>query len=567
MAILFGNSPTGSTITVTGSIGSVLGDPSQQDVTSVSGVLGTAGVDLVSISGNSNLFNGVSVSGGNDVVTISDTFGAQVALGAGDNTFTLTDSTLYGVISSEGGDDAISLLDSTASGGIASGAGNDTIQATSAAFDQIGGLSAGDGADVIRITGVTVNTRFETGDGADAVELTDTTINAELDTGDGDDTISAQDSTLNRGLDSGDGDDLVEITGSTVNNGLLLGDGSDTLLLSSSVLNNGLNAGDGDDRIALTDDVTIFGRINGGDGTDHLSLPVGTEINDRTLGRFTIEEGGDYTLSQGRLTLPGGHTIRYSNLETASTAPCFVAGTLIDTPRGATAVEALRIGDLVETIDQGAQPIRWIGSRLLTRKQLDQSPKLRPVLIPTGALGTGCPARDLYLSPQHRVLVKSKIAQRMFGTDEVLVAAIKLVGHAGIQQIRPQSSICYTHVLLDQHHLLQANGTVSETLLLGQEALRALSEDADHCLALLAASGPVPAAQQRATDAARLIPEQGKRIKTLLRRHQANGKPLQASLQNQVACVNVAYSHLAPIVEDKSQEVQQQLRCQDLSAF
>ncbi len=534
MAILFGNAPTGSTITVTGFIGSVLGDPNQQNVTSVSGVLGTAGVDLVSISGNSNLFDGISVSGGNDVVTISNSFGAEASLGSGDNVFTLTDSTLYSLISSDEGADEITLQDSTASGGISSGAGDDTIQATSAGFDQIGGLTAGDGEDIVRITAVSVNTRFETGDGADLVELSDATINAELDTGDGDDTISAQDSTLNQGLDSGDGDDQVEISNSTVNNRLLLGDGSDTLMLSSSVLNNGLNAGDGDDRIFLADDVTVFGRINGGDGTDHLALPVGTEINDHSLGRFTIEEGGNYALSQGRLTLPNGHSIRYSNLETASTAPCFVAGTLIETPQGATAVEGLRIGDLVETIDQGPQPIRWIGSRLLTLKQLDTSPKLRPVFIPAGALGQGCPTRDLQLSPQHRVLVKSKIAQRMFGMDEVLVAAIKLVGHAGIQQIRPNHPVCYSHILLDQHHLLRANGTVSETLLLGPEALRSLSEeDADHCLALLAETGPVPIPQQSATKAARLILKQGKRIKTLLRRHQANRKPLQDQPQDQ----------------------------------
>ncbi|MBL4556858.1 MAG: Hint domain-containing protein [Rhodobacteraceae bacterium] len=41
---------------------------------------------------------------------------------------------------------------------------------------------------------------------------------------------------------------------------------------------------------------------------------------------------------------------------------CFVAGTLIATPAGAVPVEGLRPGDLVETWDQGAQPVRWVTS-------------------------------------------------------------------------------------------------------------------------------------------------------------------------------------------------------------
>ena len=36
-------------------------------------------------------------------------------------------------------------------------------------------------------------------------------------------------------------------------------------------------------------------------------------------------------------------------------------------------------------------------------------------------------AADLTVSPQHRVLVRSRTAQKVFGTDEVLVAAKQLL--------------------------------------------------------------------------------------------------------------------------------------------
>ncbi|MEM9794168.1 MAG: Hint domain-containing protein, partial [Pseudomonadota bacterium] len=43
--------------------------------------------------------------------------------------------------------------------------------------------------------------------------------------------------------------------------------------------------------------------------------------------------------------------------------PCLTRGTLIDTTRGAVAVEELEAGDMVITRDAGPQPVRWVGSR------------------------------------------------------------------------------------------------------------------------------------------------------------------------------------------------------------
>ena len=43
---------------------------------------------------------------------------------------------------------------------------------------------------------------------------------------------------------------------------------------------------------------------------------------------------------------------------------CYVAGTLIDTPQGPVAVENLRAGDLVITVDASPQPLVWVSSSL-----------------------------------------------------------------------------------------------------------------------------------------------------------------------------------------------------------
>ncbi|MFH5776923.1 Hint domain-containing protein [Paracoccus sp. NGMCC 1.201697] len=149
---------------------------------------------------------------------------------------------------------------------------------------------------------------------------------------------------------------------------------------------------------------------------------------------------------------------------------CFTTGTLIETPDGPRAVETLKVGDLVTTMDSGPQPIRWISSRSI-RPILRHD--LLPVLIPAGALGAGCPESDLRVSPQHRVALNSPAICASFDTDAVLIAAKKLVGHNGIRQ-ESQGKVVYVHFLLDRHELVWANGTLTETLLTGQMALRAL---------------------------------------------------------------------------------------------
>lgn len=201
--------------------------------------------------------------------------------------------------------------------------------------------------------------------------------------------------------------------------------------------------------------------------------------------------------------------------------PCFTNGTMISTPDGDVPIETLASGDLIQTMDDGAQPLRWIGQKKLSRDHLKEHPSLWPIRIKAGALGTNVPASDLVVSRQHRILVRSKIATRMFGTEEVLLPANKLTQLDGIDEILPEDGVTYFHLLLDRHQIVFADGAWSESLFTGQQAMKALSPEArEEILALF------PDIQKTAI-LARPEPIKGSKMKQLVARHAKNEKPVQ----------------------------------------
>ncbi|WP_298909603.1 Hint domain-containing protein [uncultured Aliiroseovarius sp.] len=200
---------------------------------------------------------------------------------------------------------------------------------------------------------------------------------------------------------------------------------------------------------------------------------------------------------------------------------CFTAGTLIETDRGPVAIEDIHEGDQVLTSD-GLKPVRWIGQSPVSSLQLLDNPKLFPIRIAAGALGIGLPKRDLLVSRQHRMLVQSPIARRMFGTSDVLVHAIKLTALPGIYVDQSVAEVTYYHMLFDDHQVVYAEGAPSESLYTGPEALKAISDEArDEVLALF----PELADRDYTPEFATFAPD-GKRQKKLVARHLKNGKPL-----------------------------------------
>jgi len=204
------------------------------------------------------------------------------------------------------------------------------------------------------------------------------------------------------------------------------------------------------------------------------------------------------------------------------TVVCFTRGTLIQTEAGLRKIEELQVGDRVLTRDNGLKEICWIGVRKLRRSELEANPKLRPIRIKAGALGVNIPEVDLVVSPQHRVLLRSKAAIKMFGAAEILVPAKQLLQLDGVDVADDLQEVEYYHFLLDQHEIVVANGAETETLYTGEQALKSVSKAArEEIFALfpqLLEEGYVPSP-------ARLLAS-GRKSRRLVVRHMQHGKPV-----------------------------------------
>jgi Ca2+-binding RTX toxin-like protein len=208
--------------------------------------------------------------------------------------------------------------------------------------------------------------------------------------------------------------------------------------------------------------------------------------------------------------------------DAASMVVCFVRGTLIATADGDIPVEDLKVGDLVETLDHGPQPLRWVGQRHLDARELTDNANLRPIRIRKNVVCAEKGVGDLVVSPQHRILVASKVAQRMFGNTEVLVPAKQLLAIEGVEIADDLEDVTYFHILFDQHEIVYANGVPSESLYLGHMALRSLTpagREEIHALFPEVASPTFMPTLCRP-----IVPN--KRARQLAQRLASNGKPL-----------------------------------------
>lgn len=177
----------------------------------------------------------------------------------------------------------------------------------------------------------------------------------------------------------------------------------------------------------------------------------------------------DETASQADMDAFGTGAVDLQNIDTITTGVvCFGEGTLIDTPDGPRAVEELAAGDLVTTLDHGAKPILWISKS--SHVWPGSSENALPIQIRAGALGPGMPARDLVVSPQHKVL----LAESTNPDDGILGPAKGLTSRPGIRVMRGKRAITYYHVLLEAHEILLSEGLPSESFYPGPQAMKML---------------------------------------------------------------------------------------------
>jgi hypothetical protein len=161
-------------------------------------------------------------------------------------------------------------------------------------------------------------------------------------------------------------------------------------------------------------------------------------------------------------------------------APCFLAGTRIEVASGMKPVERLRPGDLVQTLDRGLQPLRWVG-----HSAVPGVGPLAPVRIRAGAMGNG---RDLLVSPNHRILLRMAAAEFHFGQSDVLVPAKALIDGVAVTAA-PRATAHYVHLLLPRHEMVFSEGLASESLFTGAMALDAFGDAARAELRAILASG------------------------------------------------------------------------------
>jgi len=502
---------------------------------------GEAGDDTISGgAGEDTIFGGAgndSISGGEGDDVISGGTGHDIVYGGDGNDTWLADGTDSGsdTVSLEDGDDIAEVGFFTPSVGpesIDGGAGSDTIALDAsvvASFD-LGVALTDDGSAADTTVGATdfqtelYNFENIRGNDANNVLIGNSEANKLWGAG-GTDELSGGGG--NDMLDGGDGDDTLsggagadEIYGGAGVDQIDGGDDDD--IIDGGAGADILSGGSGDDTFVVQSAADAQGDVViGGTGPDDTTDQDRIDLSALDRGSYTInatEDTSDSGALKGTVNFDTGETLTFSGIEII----CFAAGTEIITSEGPVNVEDLAVGAQVLTMDRGMQPVRWIGSRALGPQELAARPKLKPIRISAGALGNGTPMKDLVVSRQHRILVRSVIAERMFDVQEILVAAIKLVGLPGIEVVEDADSVEYFHILFDQHEIIFSNSAATESLFTGPEALKAVTEDARAEILELFPD----IATRTALLPVRHIPEKGAWVKRLVERHAKNNKAL-----------------------------------------
>ncbi len=277
-----------------------------------------------------------------------------------------------------------------------------------------------------------------------------------------------------------DGNDRLQ--GDAGDDTLVGGAGNDTIVMSTgggrdTVTDFNLGDSDGDGR---SDDQIDVGALDDGSGGP-VTVWNTKVIDDGNGNAMLLFPGGETLVLEG----VSPHTMQQPGMLQKAGIPCFAAGTLVLTPSGEVAVEALRPGDIVCTRDNGPQPLLWAARRDLGRADLQRMPELAPVLIRAGAFGND---RAVLVSPQHGLLVRLDEG----GGTERLVRAAQLARMAGggVRVARGARSVTYVHLLFADHQIVMTHGLRSESFFPGPRAVAGLDRAA---MAEFAALFPQPA--------------------------------------------------------------------------
>lgn len=199
------------------------------------------------------------------------------------------------------------------------------------------------------------------------------------------------------------------------------------------------------------------------------------QVNSRAIDSITITSISDDNRSElTQSWVDAGPFVSTS----AGPTICFLPETRIATPSGEVAAGSLKVGDYVTTLDNGPRPILWVGLKRMRFRPGDGA--FKPYRIKQGALGDGLPKRNLKLSKQHRLLLRSR-------GDEHLGPVIGFSSLSGVSRMNGASEATFINFLFSRHEIIFAEGVPVESLYVGPNCLNILSRK-DH-LAICKALG------------------------------------------------------------------------------
>ena len=190
---------------------------------------------------------------------------------------------------------------------------------------------------------------------------------------------------------------------------------------------------------------------------------------------------------------------------------CFAADSLIATPTGERAVQDLKIGDPVLTLDGRAVPVKWLGYQTLYRFR--HGPHMQPVRIRAGALGNGLPHSDLTVTADHGMVFTPASHQAVGGLKQVgyVINASALVNGTTIDFVpmaELEDSFVVYHIELEDHDVVLANGAPSETFI--DAAGRKAFDNHQDYIDLYETERIIPEMRLSRITARRLLPEEVK---------------------------------------------------------
>lgn len=168
---------------------------------------------------------------------------------------------------------------------------------------------------------------------------------------------------------------------------------------------------------------------------------IGTVVGQQTI--IVNIPGNPYGYSSGNTTLSTGK---------AYITPCYLPGTLIETPKGRVLVEDLQQGDEVYAYKndvRSTETIRWVGHSTVHTENLDE----KSVRIKAHAIAENVPFKDLLVTPEHCLFFNG-----------AFVPARLLVNGRSIVIDQADTFEIY-HVETNEHAVIMADGVLAESYL------------------------------------------------------------------------------------------------------